>query len=375
MSVEMARAALRLASAISSRDTEDGLRSACAALGGDPGLVLYRSLADRRGYEMVARAGGPIGVPLWVPWGSWGPADRARATGDPGTGGPHPFGSTQRAFLAGPASQPPGNGLGLALLLPPGHAAPLDLDFLQVLAEAAEYGEARSAQFSDLARRSLRDPLTGVLNRKALEEVLVREMKRASRPDNLKQTSLLMLDLDGFKEANDRYGHLAGDRLLKAVAEAMARTLRIEDVVARYGGDEFAILLPETSAEASLRVAEKIREVVARVRVNRGEAAMKVTVSIGACTDTGEAATFDHAPSEEEKRALAQRFAHRIRQLLSGADSALYAAKALGRNIVRHHDPLPCPGTALSRAREILGEDAPGYLVRQGAAVVPVAEG
>lgn len=348
------RALVRLAGSSTAQEVRQALELTAEALPGRAILVLFRSHltgeADGEGeYEVIARAGGPIGVPSRVPWGKWGPADLARKTGTAGHLGPHPFGPCVRVFLGGPASQPPGTGLGLAVLYPSDMSHGPSPEELDLLVEAAETGLIRSSQMADLARLSFRDPLTGTLNRKALDEVLVREMKRASRPSNIKQTSLLMVDLDNFKEINDHHGHHAGDRILRAVAEAMTRVLRVEDIVARYGGDEFVLLLPETDAPGSLRVASKIRDVLSRVRVNSGGGVIGVTASIGAATDRGESATFDRKPTEEEKHALARRFAERIRRLMTGADAAAYAAKAAGRNAVRHSDPaanMPVPAVS-----------------------------
>ena len=104
------------------------------------------------------------------------------------------------------------------------------------------------------------DPLTGAYNRRFLEEFLNREMARSRR--SRQPLSVLMLDLDGFKAFNDEHGHLAGDEVLAAVAQSLRSAVRTSDVVARYGGDEFVVVLPNTPGEAARRVARELRRVV-----------------------------------------------------------------------------------------------------------------
>ncbi|TAM44420.1 MAG: GGDEF domain-containing protein [Acidobacteria bacterium] len=104
------------------------------------------------------------------------------------------------------------------------------------------------------------DPLTGAYNRRFLEEFLNREMARSRRAHH--PLSVLMVDLDGFKVFNDRYGHLEGDRMLAAVAAALRGAVRTTDIVARYGGDEFLVVLPNTPGEAARRVARELTRAV-----------------------------------------------------------------------------------------------------------------
>jgi diguanylate cyclase (GGDEF)-like protein len=104
------------------------------------------------------------------------------------------------------------------------------------------------------------DPLTGVHNRRFLEEVLTREIARCRRSHH--PLSVLLLDLDGFKAYNDEHGHLAGDHVLAAVASDLRNAVRTTDVVARYGGDEFVVVLPNTPGEAARRVARELRRAV-----------------------------------------------------------------------------------------------------------------
>jgi len=157
------------------------------------------------------------------------------------------------------------------------------------------------------------DSLTGVMNRRHFMEVAEREVSRSRR--YAKPLSVLMMDLDFFKNINDRYGHAAGDQVLVAFVRECQRLLRDEDSLARMGGEEFAILLPETGLEQALIVAEKLRKAIEFNPVERrGEASIPLTVSVG-CSELNEES-------------------HDIEMMLSKADQALYRAKKLGRNRV-----------------------------------------
>lgn len=129
--------------------------------------------------------------------------------------------------------------------------------------------------YTEMERLALTDSLTGLYNRHFFNETLQREINRASRYQH--HLVLLLLDVDDFKLVNDTYGHLQGDVVLKMVAEALAEHLRRSDVLARFGGDEFAIILPETDEAGAKLVAEKIRAAVAR----RSFAGRSLGISIG----------------------------------------------------------------------------------------------
>jgi diguanylate cyclase (GGDEF)-like protein len=164
-----------------------------------------------------------------------------------------------------------------------------------------------------LMRLAATDPLTGLGNRRVLDTRLDEEWRRARRSGL--PLSVLFIDIDHFKQFNDTYGHASGDETLTTVAECIAASVRRSvDVVARFGGEEFAVLLPQTSAEGALVVAEKIhRKVQARRVVQDQGERVTVTVSIGCATCV---------PAAGES-AL---------DLLAAADRQLYAAKAAGRN-------------------------------------------
>jgi diguanylate cyclase (GGDEF)-like protein len=162
-----------------------------------------------------------------------------------------------------------------------------------------------------LQEQSLTDELTGVANRRAFLEVAAREIERSRRYRH--ELSLAYLDIDGFKAANDRFGHAVGDRVLIALAGVARATARSVDTVARIGGDEFVILMPETDALAALPLAERLRAACSRAA---GLGAAPVTCSIGVVT-------FERAPSDLE-------------ELLTSADALMYEAKAAGGDSVRH---------------------------------------
>ncbi|WP_409522657.1 diguanylate cyclase [Nitrincola sp. MINF-07-Sa-05] len=155
------------------------------------------------------------------------------------------------------------------------------------------------------------DFLTGVMNRRHFMEVAEQEVSRARRYD--KSLSVLMIDLDHFKEINDLYGHAAGDQVLVAFVRECLRLLRDEDSLARMGGEEFSILLPETALEQALKVAEKLRKAIEFNPIERtGGSSISLTMSVG-CSEL----------NEENND---------IEMMLSKADQALYHAKKMGRN-------------------------------------------
>lgn len=167
----------------------------------------------------------------------------------------------------------------------------------------------RAGEFEQL---SVTDSLTGLLNRRYLDERLEEEMNRARR--HRSAISLMMIDVDSFKSYNDSFGHPAGDLALKMVSAAMKDTLRADDVAARFGGEEFAILLPRTNGEEAAAIAERIRS---RVE-NAAFPHRQITISIGVASHSNE---FD-SPKD----------------WITAADMALYEAKHLGRNNVQIYD-------------------------------------
>jgi diguanylate cyclase len=167
--------------------------------------------------------------------------------------------------------------------------------------------------------RSLTDALTGLPNRREFNERLEERMGAWNRRRDV--FSLLLLDVDHFKKLNDRYGHLAGDEVLATIGRALRGAIRREDSVARFGGEEFAILLTSTTLDNAICAAQKVREAVARVSISRGNQQIAVTVSGGLAT----------VESNE-----------RVESLIQRADSALYAAKGAGRNCTFLHNGVDC---------------------------------
>jgi diguanylate cyclase (GGDEF)-like protein len=160
--------------------------------------------------------------------------------------------------------------------------------------------------------------LTGLLRREAILEQLERELERALRYN--RPLTIAMADLDYFKVVNDRFGHLAGDSLLRRIAQVVAGSLRGSDWIGRYGGEEFLLVLPETDIGEAGAVAEKIRALVQRTRVPMEDGStMRVTLSIGL-------AAVDELGSRTEKVTA--------RDLIAAADRSLYEAKHGGRNRV-----------------------------------------
>jgi diguanylate cyclase (GGDEF)-like protein/PAS domain S-box-containing protein len=172
--------------------------------------------------------------------------------------------------------------------------------------------EEKMAQAA-LEQLATRDGLTGLANRRCFDDTLHAEWARALR--QRQPLSLLMVDVDNFKAFNDAHGHLGGDECLKRIAAAVAGEMRVNDLVARFGGEEFAVILPNQSLKGAATVAERIRIRVEGMGLPEGLAAsgQRVTVSIGAATAI---ASPDHCAND----------------LVATADAALYRAKHMGRN-------------------------------------------
>jgi diguanylate cyclase (GGDEF)-like protein len=164
----------------------------------------------------------------------------------------------------------------------------------------------------------LTDPLTGCLNRRGFDQALAREVARSARAGS--ELALLALDLDHFKAINDTYGHLTGDEVLRAAGTLLNHTKRAGDVVARTGGEEFAVLLPDTDAAGAFQFANRLCDVLRRHSfppATAGGPPIRITTSIGVVSG---------APLLDSDAAAL--FSER-------ADIALYAAKRSGRDRVR----------------------------------------
>lgn len=177
----------------------------------------------------------------------------------------------------------------------------------------------RKALEEKLSTLALTDGLTELANRRAFDEALEREWKRTLREGS--QISLLLLDLDHFKEFNDQYGHQVGDDCLRAVAGAVRGAVRTTDIAARYGGEEIAVILPSTNTAGAVEVAEKVRSAVEALQITHegnSEGGGWVTASVGVATALSRQGGTMRMPES----------------LLLAADNALYKAKREGRNRV-----------------------------------------
>lgn len=163
-----------------------------------------------------------------------------------------------------------------------------------------------------LQQLAMKDSLTGLYNHALLTDSLERELRKAIRTNG--RVAYAMLDIDFFKAINDTYGHEAGNRVLKEIASILSRNIRRENIVGRYGGEEFGLILPDVSGEQAYQLCERIRKTVEDFLFDLGPLSVKVTVSIGVCISSSDM---------KDKQ-----------ELIQMADQMLYAAKAKGRNRV-----------------------------------------
>ena len=251
------------------------------------------------------------------------PASKARADGSLSD----LFGA--RGYVAVPLS---GEGLLVATRAGRGRRGALvrdrELDALQGLAHHAALGLANAALHEHVSAMARTDPLTGLPNHGEFQRALASELGRLERFSTLRggphYVSLLMLDIDHFKAFNDSYGHQSGDDVLRGVAAAVRGAVRTFDVPARYGGEELAVVLPETDPESAALVAERVRAAIAEWTGGP----QQVTVSVGVAT----APLNGTAPAE----------------LVAAADTALYAGKQSGRNKVSIARPGRAPRTVVT---------------------------
>lgn len=192
-------------------------------------------------------------------------------------------------------------------------------DFLAHLGAIASIALENAVNRARLTRSGFTDPLTGWHNRRSLQIRIAEELARARRQNS--PMSCLMLDVDHFKKANDRYGHQAGDQILREIARRVDVKVRATDVTARYGGEEFTILLPDTNVDSAALLAERVRAAIASTPFDLGDGERtQVTVSIGIAGASPERLATDLP-------AYAQ-------SLIARADDALYRAKSEGRDRV-----------------------------------------
>ena len=172
----------------------------------------------------------------------------------------------------------------------------------------------------ELAEKSTLDELTGLYNRRFYDQKILAEYRRSRR--NLSPLSLVVVDIDHFKKVNDNFGHLAGDECLKAVAQALKKSLlRSTDIACRYGGEEFCLILPETKDAGAKLFAEELRKKISQLAVQHSGQTIALTISCGIST------------YQQQEGASPE-------TIFSAADQALYQAKQAGRNCVVSADPI-----------------------------------
>jgi len=176
-------------------------------------------------------------------------------------------------------------------------------------------GELReiSSKLDSVRSEAMLDPLTGLINRRGFQHAIDQALTKG--PTGLSGWSLLMVDIDHFKKVNDTHGHLLGDKVLQAVARVLKSCIKGRDLAVRLGGEEFAIVLPETTPTGALSLAENIRQTVSRGTIKRNDGGVigNVTISIGVA---------------------AYRVTESLEHWIERADQALYASKGSGRNRV-----------------------------------------
>jgi diguanylate cyclase (GGDEF)-like protein/PAS domain S-box-containing protein len=187
-----------------------------------------------------------------------------------------------------------------------------DLRLMTSLGEHVSVAIGQARLYAEVQRLAITDDLTGLFNRRHLFELGEAEFNRARRLGH--PLSAIMLDIDHFKQVNDRWGHAIGDQVLRALAERCRKNFRQFDIVGRYGGEEFAILLPQTDLESAVEIAERLRRGTEEAPVRTARENIRITISLGVAVATGD--TLDFVA------------------LLDDADQAMYAAKQAGRNRV-----------------------------------------
>jgi diguanylate cyclase (GGDEF)-like protein len=204
---------------------------------------------------------------------------------------------------------------------------PQRLEVARTMANEAAMALENARLYEDLRKRADRDPLTGFYNHRYMHERMGEEVVRSQR--GKRPLSVMMLDLDDFKLVNDTFGHLFGDRYLAWTAELIRATLRASDVPARYGGDEFAVILPDTDADEAARAAERILDAFGdRPFTAEQRGPVPIVASIGVATFPADGRTAT--------------------ELIAAADRALYQVKRDGgqghASRTRQATPVPVPG-------------------------------
>jgi diguanylate cyclase (GGDEF)-like protein len=189
-----------------------------------------------------------------------------------------------------------------------------EINLLQTIGDQYSAAVERAGLFENAEHLATVDALTGLIVRRHFFQTAQKEFERTKRYGH--PVTIAMLDIDFFKYVNDKFGHLIGDYVLQQVAERCKSVLRSSDMIGRYGGEEFVILLPETDLEKAKRIADRIRQLVMNRPIVTERGDVNLTVSIGlACLEPGSN--------------------NNLEQILDLADQALYRAKDLGRNRIQ----------------------------------------
>lgn len=187
-----------------------------------------------------------------------------------------------------------------------------ELEAIELILSAAICPVRNACMYIAVEQAALTDALTGIPNKRAMDDALTRATSLGDRHGH--EHSLILCDLDRFKAVNDQHGHIVGDHVLQLAAKELQKAIRNSDEVYRYGGEEFAILLPQTNESDARAVADRVRQFMSTIQVNCGESNINVTTSCGVAMRL-----------HEEK----------ADQWLARADEALYRAKANGRDCTR----------------------------------------
>jgi two-component system cell cycle response regulator len=281
--------------------------------------VFYVVVAGSERLRPMEKVGAPAELAGEVTGGLAGAASRlgTAVLWGPGRGDPGPSDLEPHAGGAAMAIPLRSGGHPFGVLAYYGRAAPFDeedVDSIAILVRQAETAIENSFLYEEAVRLSLTDGMTGLWNRRNFDLRLESELSRAVR--FIEPFAVVFVELDQMKAVNDRHGHQAGDTVLIELARRLTEAVREVDVVARWGGDEFTLLLPKTGLPGALLLAEKIRSAVGTAPFRTDAGSLAITISVGV------AAYPEHGSSGKE--------------LVAAADEAMYRAKAGGRNRVEH---------------------------------------
>jgi diguanylate cyclase (GGDEF)-like protein len=283
----------------------------------DAGLDEALVAAERRAFEPRP----DLGAELLDPVDPEAPRPRPRRATAAHTGHAHALAVPMRALVA--STEP--EYLGVLSIARHGRTFTREEEeLLEYLAGQAIVSIENASLHETVGRQAVTDELTGLANARALRSILDREIERSRRFQS--PLGLVMVDLDDFKQVNDRHGHQQGDEMLASVAAVLRDLSRDIDAPARYGGEELAVVLPQTDSEGAALLAERMREAVERLRVPSvsGDGSLRVTASFGVASVPESAADRD--------------------ELVAAADAALYRAKRGGKNRVERAERVAATG-------------------------------